>query len=44
MNNKRILVNLYEDNILYDIVYHQQHKSRDSNACHSVRSKKKGKS
>ena len=41
MNNKRTLVNLYKDivlvihrtHFLYDIVYQQQHKSRDSNVC-----------
>ena len=34
MNNKRTLVNLYPStHFLYDIVYQQQHKSRDLNQC-----------
>ena len=41
MNNRRTLVNSYKDivlmtrrtNFLYDIVYQQQQKSSDSNAC-----------
>ena len=43
MNNKRTLVYLYEDIVLYflyDIVYQQQHKSRDSNQCFSGASSK----
>ena len=40
-NNKQTLVNLFKDivlvthrtHFLYGIVYQQQHKSRDSNAC-----------
>ena len=43
INDKRLLVNLYKDivlvtRVLYDIVYQEQHKSRDSNACLSIRS------
>ena len=45
--NKRTFVNLYKDivlvtrlkHFLYDIVYLQKHKIRDSNACLSVRSR-----
>ena len=42
IHNKRTLINLYKDIVLvtrvrifctYDIVYQQQQKSRDSNAC-----------
>ena len=48
IDNKRTLVNLYKDIVIGDpstyflcvIFYQQQHKSRDSNACLSVRSLK----